>query len=102
MVLDDDEMIVELLDNNNLKYYDDGIVMLLEIISLQTSVGVIVDLSSSSNRIFLLVCRMDYTNTSKASSSDGTQIAHLIQMSRSKKRVGEGKNVRDNSRTVEA
>ena len=53
LVFDDDEKIVESPDGNDLKH-GDGMVILLEIISLRTSVGVIVDLSSSFNRTFLL------------------------------------------------
>ena len=51
-VFDDDEMIVESLEND-LKY-GDGIVVLSDIISFRTSAGVIVDLSSSFNKMFLL------------------------------------------------
>ena len=53
LVHDDNKLIIESLDDDRLNY-GDGIVMLLEIISLQISFGIIIDLSALFNRIFLL------------------------------------------------
>ena len=53
LVHDDNKLIIESLDDDRCNY-GDGIVMLLEIISLQISFGIIIDLSALFNRIFLL------------------------------------------------
>lgn len=59
-VLDDDKMIVE-SPNGGLKY-GDGIVIVSDEISFQTSAGFIVDLSSSFNKIFLLRIPSSFSN----------------------------------------